>query len=73
MYDRPHTVEEIKKKSDGDFYSLMKYLDESNKLRAVISSDTKNCSGLLKRTAKSKMQFMYDLRRKLEYKKKGTI
>jgi uncharacterized LabA/DUF88 family protein len=53
--------------SDGDFYSLVQHLGEKNKLKAVMSSDEKNCSTLLKQTAKGKLQYMYDLRNKLEY------
>src|SRR3989304_2739042 len=58
--------------SDGDFYSLVQYLYENNKLKAVLSPDIKNCSSLLKQTAKEKMRFMNELRNKLEYKKKST-
>ena len=58
--------------SDGDFYSLVRHLYETNKLEAVLSPDTQNCSSLLKQTAKEKMQFMNNLREKLEYKKKST-
>jgi uncharacterized LabA/DUF88 family protein len=58
--------------SDGDFYSLVQHLYEINKLIAVLSPDMKNCSTLLKKTAKEKMQYMNDLRNKLEYKKKST-
>jgi len=58
--------------SDGDFYSLVQYLYENGKLVAVLSPDIKNCSSLLKQTAKEKMQFMNNLRDKLEYKKKST-
>lgn len=58
--------------SDGDFYSLVQYLYENNKLEVVLSPDKENCSSLLKQTAKEKMQFMNELRDKLEYKKKGT-
>lgn len=54
--------------SDGDFYSLVQHLTEKDKLKAVMSSDDKNCSTLLKQTAKDKIQYMYDLRDKLEYK-----
>ena len=53
--------------SDGDFYSLVQHLNERGKLKVVLSSDAKNCSGLLKQTAKEKLQFMYDLERKLGY------
>lgn len=53
--------------SDGDFYSLVQHLYSQEKLEAVISSDPHNCSGLLKQAAKDKIQFLYDLREKLEY------
>ncbi|MEK7581944.1 MAG: NYN domain-containing protein [Patescibacteria group bacterium] len=58
--------------SDGDFYSLVEYLYEHNKLKAVLSPDKKECSSLLKQTAKEKIRFMDNLRHKLEYKKKNT-
>jgi len=54
--------------SDGDFYSLVKYLYESDKLRLVISPYNKTCSSLLKKSAKEKIVFMNNLRGKLEYK-----
>lgn len=53
--------------SDGDFYCLVKYLYEQNKLARVISPDVKNCSKLLKKTAKEKIVFIDNLRSKLEY------
>jgi len=58
--------------SDGDFYSLVQYLYENNKLEIVLSPDEVNCSNLLKQTAKEKIWFMNNLRNKLEYKKKST-
>ncbi len=58
--------------SDGDFYSLVAHLYDQNKLRIVMSPDKDECSGLLKQTAKEKIQFMNDLQNKLEYKKKNT-
>lgn len=56
--------------SDGDFYSLVKYLYKNNKLRYVISPYIKTCSVLLKKTAKEKIVFMGNLRKRLEYKMK---
>jgi uncharacterized LabA/DUF88 family protein len=56
--------------SDGDFYSLVKYLYKNNKLERVISPYIKTCSVLLKKTAKEKIVFMENLRKKLEYKEK---
>lgn len=58
--------------SDGDFYSLVKYLYEQNKLKAVLSPYVKTCSDLLKKSAKEKILFMDNLRLKLEYKRKST-
>jgi len=60
--------------SDGDFYCLVKYLYEKGKLSRVLSPDVKNCSKLLKKTAKEKIVFMDNLRNKLEYipKEKST-
>jgi uncharacterized LabA/DUF88 family protein len=54
--------------SDGDFYSLVKYLDEKGKLESVLSSRIDNCSWLLREAAKQKMQFIDSLKEKLEYK-----
>ena len=58
--------------SDGDFYSLVQHLYESSKLKVVLSPDIKNCSNLLKQTAKERIWFMNELRGKLEYKRKST-
>ena len=54
--------------SDGDFYSLVKHLYKNNKLKYVISPYVKTCSVLLKKSAKEKIIFMGNLRKKLEYK-----
>ena len=57
--------------SDGDFYSLVKYLYKNNKLKYVMSPYIKTCSTLLKKTAKEKILFMGNLKKKLEYKEKN--
>lgn len=54
--------------SDGDFYSLVKYLYDNNKLRVVMSPYKKTCSALLKKEAKEKIVFMDNLKKKLEFK-----
>jgi uncharacterized LabA/DUF88 family protein len=59
--------------NDGDFYSLVEYLYENNKLETVLSPDRGYCSSLLRRTAKEKIQFISELKQKLEYKKKNTV
>lgn len=55
--------------SDGDFYSLVRYLYGKEKLMAVLSPNYKRCSSLLRQHAKEKIFFMENLRGKLEYKK----
>lgn len=72
MIDLPHYDKAVLVSSDGDFYSLVRYLSEKNKLSTVISSDVENCSSLLKQTAGEKMRFMDNLQNKLEYKRKST-
>lgn len=54
--------------SDGDFYSLVKYLYKQRKLLFVISPYIKTCSALLKKSAREKIIFMDNLKKKLEYK-----
>lgn len=58
--------------SDGDFYCLVKYLYEQEKLKVVMTPYEKTCSKLLKVSAKEKLIFMDNLRDKLEYKRKST-
>ena len=55
---------------DGDFYCLVKHLDINNKLLKVLAPSTHNCSSLLRKVAGSKISFVADLRKKLEYTKK---
>ncbi len=59
--------------SDGDFYCLVKYLYEYDKLKMVISPHEDTCSILLKQSAKEKIVFMDNLRQKLEHKRKNTV
>ena len=47
--------------SDGDFYSLVQYLYETQKLEIVMSPYKKTCSVLLKKTAKEKIIYMNNL------------
>lgn len=58
--------------SDGDFYSLVRYLYKNKKLKKVLSPYTKTCSSLLKKEAKEKIVYMDNLIKKLGYKKKNT-
>ena len=58
--------------SDGDFYCLAEYLNSKEKLKIVMSPNSKKCSALLKRVVNEKLVFMNSLRGKLEYKRKNT-
>lgn len=58
--------------SDGDFYCLVKYLYEHDKLAKVISPYKDTCSALLKKSAKERIVYVDNLREKLEYKRKST-
>jgi len=58
--------------SDGDFYCLVNYLYEKNKLKRVISPNYKKCSVLLKKAAREKIDFLDNLKNKLAIKWKST-
>ena len=53
--------------SDGDFYSLVDYLYKNSKLEIVLSPNYENCSVLLQKTAKERIWYMDNIRKKLEY------
>ena len=55
---------------DGDFYCLVKFLLEHEKLEQVLIPNFFKYSALLKRFGKKRLAFMNDLRNKLEYKKR---
>lgn len=58
---------------DGDFYCLVKYLIEKNKLAALLIPDKRKYSALLKfREFRPYLRFMNDLREKLSFKKEKT-
>lgn len=54
--------------SDGDFYSLVDYLNKNKKLEVVLSPNKEKCSVLLQKTARERIMFMDNLRQKLEHK-----
>ena len=56
--------------SDGDFDTTVKFLEKKDKLRSVISPTRRKCSVLLRRAAGSKIDYIDNLRGKLEYKKR---
>ncbi len=67
MIDFPKYDKAVIVTSDGDFYSLVKYLYDQKKLEFVMSPYMKTCSSLLKKSDKEKIVFMDNLKGKLEY------
>ena len=55
--------------SDGDFSCLVKYLNEVGKLKRLLAASRYGCSKYLRQAAGSKVDYMDDLRNKLEYEK----
>ena len=55
--------------SDGDFSCLVKYLNGVGKLKRLLAASRYGCSKYLRQAAGSKVDYMDDLRNKLEYKK----
>lgn len=59
---------------DGDFYCLIRYLVEQNKLKKVLIPNQKSYSSLLKKFPSEFLAFVSDLRQKLEYiKEKNPV
>ncbi len=56
--------------SDGDFYSLVRYLYENDKLEMVLSSYVETCSKLLRKEAREKINYMDNLNRKVDRENK---
>jgi uncharacterized LabA/DUF88 family protein len=69
MIDLPNYDSAIIITSDGDFYSLIRYLYQHNKLRLVMSPYVKTCSSLLKKEAREKIIYMDNLEKKIGIKK----
>ena len=55
--------------SDGDFSCLVKHLDSIGKLKRLLAASRGGCSKYLRIAAGSKVDYMDDLKTKLEYKK----
>lgn len=71
MIDYPNYDKAVLVSSDGDFYSLARYLYDNQKLLAVLSPHRQKCSTLLRKSAKDKMAYMDKLENKLA-KRKST-
>jgi len=59
--------------SDGDFYCLVNYLREKNKLECVLAPCKAGFSHLLDIASKGLVAYLDNLRGKLEYKKKNPL
>lgn len=55
--------------SDGDFGCLVKYLVQNGKLERLLAASKGGCSQYLRKAAGSRVDYMDNLRTKLEYKK----
>jgi len=53
---------------DGDFFCLVEYLKSKDKLLKLLIPNVKSYSGLLKQAAPNKMDFMNNLKTRLELK-----
>jgi uncharacterized LabA/DUF88 family protein len=73
MIELHHYEKAVLVTSDGDFACLAKYLNSIDKLRCVLAPCKTGCSHLLKKAAGSKIAFMDNLRKSLEYKTKKTL
>lgn len=60
-YDRAIIVS-----GDGDYYSLVGFLRQQNKLLAVLSPNRRFCSSLLRREAQGQIWFVEDIRHLVE-------
>lgn len=69
MIEYQHYEKAVIVTSDGDFYSLVKYLYAEGKLETVLSTSPGKCSALLKKTARERIHFLDELRGKLEYRR----
>lgn len=70
MIELPNYKKAIIVSGDGDFYCLVKYLREKEKLFCLIAPNKFRYSALLKKSAGKLLAFMNDLCRKLKYNKK---
>jgi uncharacterized LabA/DUF88 family protein len=73
MIEYPHYDKAVIVTGDGDFFCLIEYLGDKDKLERLLIPNERKYSSLLNRVAIEKMIFLNRSRKKLEYKKlKGT-
>lgn len=71
MIEYPNYDQAVIVTGDGDFHCLVKHLYGQGKLCRLLVPDARKYSGLLKQVAADKMDFMNNLREKLEYRQKN--
>jgi len=72
MIEYPNYNQAVIITGDGDFYCLVDYLFKKDKLSRLLIPNVYKYSSLLKPFAPNKVDFMNNLRNKLEYKKPQT-
>lgn len=73
MIEYPNYHQAVIVSGDGDFYCLVQYLNEKNKLLRLLIPNVKKYSKLLRPFAANRIDFMNNLKEKLEYKKREAI
>ena len=72
MIQLPNFEQAIIVTGDGDFYCLVQYLFENDKLKTVLVPNRLKYSALLKRFARKHIAFMNELQSKLAYVSQRT-
>ena len=70
MIEYPNYDQAIIVTGDGDFHCLVKHLNGQGKLLRLLVPDVRKYSALLKSVAPDRLDFMNNLREKLEYRQK---
>lgn len=73
MIDYPDYYRAVIVSGDGDFYCLIKYLQEKGKLKTVLVPSAENCSALIRRIVKGDITLVSDLKKRLEFKTKRKM
>jgi len=73
MIEYPNYSKALIVTGDGDFFCLIDHLNKEGKLLKLLVPDKNSYSSLLKLPAPNKLDFMNNLKNKLEYKKREPI
>lgn len=72
MIDQQQYAKAVIVTGDGDFHGLLNYLYSQNKLEVLLVPNMRQYSQLLKGAARDKIEFISEMRRELEYKKRPS-